>query len=135
MDTTAKVLVGVAGAAATALVWELAPQKNEYQIAKLEGNPLAVMEHYHWGLISMIAARYTKKYQPYLDGFGVGLIVAEAAQPEPFAINKPYFGASTAIGLLLTGVLVLSFGWKPKRKKTRDKSSVDLNLKVECGVS
>lgn len=109
MLDTKKMLVGLAGSAGICVAWELYPEKNQYKLAKLEGNPLAVMEHYHWGLISMIVARHTTKYQPYLDGLGAGLIVAECTQSDPFGINKPIFGASTVLGIVLSSILALSF--------------------------
>lgn len=109
MPETKKILIGVGASAVLSVAWELYPQKNQYKLAKLEGNPLAVFEHYHIGLISMITARYTTKYQPYLDGLGAGLIIAECVQSEPFGINKPTFGASTALGLGLTVALILSY--------------------------
>jgi len=57
----------------------------------------------------LIVARYYKKGEPYLDGFGAGLIVAESAQSNPFGIGKPTFGASTTLGIILTAILALSF--------------------------
>jgi len=109
MPETKKILLGVGASAVVSVAWELYPQKNQYKLAKLEGNPLAVFEHYHWALMSLIAGRYVKSVSPYLDGLGAGLIVAECAQPEPFGINKPTFGASTALGIALTAILALSF--------------------------
>lgn len=99
-------LIGVAGAAGAAYAWERYPGKNTFKLA--ETNPLAFLEHYHFGLISMIVARQTPKYAPYLDGFGAGLILAEAAQPEPFGWNHPTFGASTVTGIILASILALS---------------------------
>lgn len=110
MPETKKILVGVGASVVVCVAWELYPQKNQYKLAKLAGSPLAVFEHYHWGLMSLIVGRYVKSASPYLDGLGAGLIVAECAQPEPFAVTKPYFGASTALGIALTVILVLSCG-------------------------
>ena len=106
MPETAKMLVGLAGSAALAFTWERYPGKNTFKLA--EANPLAALEHYHSGLVSMIIARHTKKYAPYLDGLGAGLIISEAGQAEPFGWNHPTFGASTIIGLTLASILALS---------------------------
>jgi len=106
MNQTEKMLVGVAGSAALSIAWDLYPQHNQF---KLADNPLAVLEHYHVGLVTMIIARHTKKYAPYLDGLGAGLIASEAGQAEPFGWNHPTFGASTIIGLTLASILALSF--------------------------
>jgi hypothetical protein len=106
MNRTDKMLVGVAGSAVLSIAWDLYPGHNMF---KLADNPLAVVEHYHIGLITMIAARTTKKYGPYLDGLGAGLIASEAGQAEPFGWNHPTFGASTIIGLTLASILALSF--------------------------
>jgi len=110
MPETKKILIGLGASAVVSVAWELYPQKNQYKLAKLAGSPLAVFEHYHWGLMSLIAGRHVKSARPYLDGLGAGLIVAECAQPEPFAVAEPYFGTSTAIGIVLTTILALSFG-------------------------
>ena len=106
MKNTAKMLVGLAGAAGAAYAWERYPGKDAFKLA--ETNPLAFMEHYHTGLISMIVARHAGKYAPILDGFGAGLIISEAGQPEPFGWNKPTFGASTVTGIILASILALS---------------------------
>ena len=108
MPETKKILAGIGASAVVSIAWELYPQKNQYKLAKLEGNSIAIFEHYHWGLMSLIAGRYVKKATPYLDGLGAGLIVAECAQAEPFGINKPTFGTSTTLGLVLTIILALS---------------------------
>jgi len=106
MKNTAKMLVGLAGAAGAAYAWERYPGKDAFKLA--ETNPLAFMEHYHTGLISMIVARHAGKYAPVLDGFGAGLIISEAGQAEPFGWNKPTFGASTITGIILSSILALS---------------------------
>jgi len=106
MKNTAKMLVGLAGATGVAYAWERYPGKDAFKLA--ETNPLAFLEHYHWGIISMIVARQTPKYAPILDGFGAGLIISEAGQAEPFGWNHPTFGASTVTGIILSAILALS---------------------------
>ena len=106
MPEVKKIAIGLAGSAVLAFAWERYPGKNTF---KLADNPLAALEHYHLGLISMIVARHTKKYAPYLDGLGAGLIISEAGQAEPFGWNHDTFGASTVIGLTLASILALSF--------------------------
>ena len=85
MENSTKALIGVGASAVVAGAWELYPNKQAYRLA-ITKSPLAFVEHYHWGLASIIVARYTKKYQYYLDGLGVGLIASEAVHPQPFGI-------------------------------------------------
>ena len=108
MPDTKKIFVGLGASAVASVAWEVMPTSNQYKLALAE-SPLAFLEHYHFGIASLIVARHTKKATPYLDGFGAGLIVAESAQTNPFGIGKPTFGASTALGIVLTAILALSF--------------------------
>jgi len=101
--------LGVGSSLAATFVWELLPVHTQYKLAQLEGNPLAFVEHYHFGLASMIIAPHAKGAKPYLNGLGGGLIVAEATQENPFGVGKPTFGASTALGMALTAILALSY--------------------------
>jgi hypothetical protein len=109
MPETKKILVGLGASAIVSATWQVVPTSNQYKLALAE-SPLSFLEHYHFGIVSLIAGRVCKNYSMYLYGFGGGLIVAECAQPEPFGINKPTFGASTALGLVLTTILALSCG-------------------------
>ena len=106
---TRNFVIGVGSSLGATVVWELLPVHTQYKLAQLAGNPLAFVEHYHFGLASLILAKHTKGAKPYLVGLGAGLIVAEATQENPFAIGKPTFGASTALGIALTAILALSF--------------------------
>jgi hypothetical protein len=58
MPETAKMIAGLATAAGLSVAWSMWPQHNQF---KLADNPLAVLEHYHLGLISLIVARGTPK--------------------------------------------------------------------------
>ena len=108
MDNSTKTIIG-AGAATTVIVaWEFYPQKNIYRLDPTT-SPLAFLEHYHFGIGSLIVGRVVKKYRPYLYGFGGALIIAESLQSNAFGIGKPTFGASTVLGLALTTVLALTF--------------------------
>ena len=107
MPETKKLLIGLGASVVVSTVWQAVPTNNQYKLALAE-SPLSFIEHYHWGLVSLIVARYYKKGEPYLDGFGTGLIVGEAAQPNPFGIGKPTFEVSTALGIALTALLALS---------------------------
>lgn len=89
MKNAGKFVVGVGLSASASYVWTLIPNNTTFALAS---NPLAFIEHYHWGLVSMIVAKKVKrakKYASYLNGFGVGMIVIEGASPQPFAIGKP----------------------------------------------
>jgi len=107
MPETKKLLIGLGASVVASVVWQVVPTSNQYKLA-LAQSPLSFIEHYHWGLVSLIAGRYSKKGEPYLDGFGAGLIVGESTQANPFGIGKPTFGASTALGIALTTLLALS---------------------------
>lgn len=107
MPETKKLLIGLGASAVTCATWQAIPTSNQYKLS-LAQSPLSFLEHYHWGLVSIILARYTKNAKTYLDGFGTGLIVAEASGPQPFGIGKPTLGASTALGIVLTALLALS---------------------------
>ena len=110
MENSTKALIGVGASAVVAGAWELYPNKQYYRLA-ISKSPLAFIEHHHWGLASIIVARYTKKYQPYLDGFGVGLIASETVQSEPFGIGKTVpelignLCLTTILGTILYGSL------------------------------
>jgi hypothetical protein len=71
-------------------------------------SPLAFVEHYHYGLASLIAARYAGKYAPFLDGFGIGMIGVEAGGKNPFGIGKTKAEVSGNVTLscFLTGLLL-----------------------------
>lgn len=89
MKDVGKVAVGMGLSATASYVWTLIPNNTTFTLAS---NPLAFVEHYHWGLASMIVAKKAKKakkYAPYLNGFGLGMIVIEGASPQPFAVGKP----------------------------------------------
>jgi len=106
---TRNFILGVGSSIVATIVWELIPVHNQYKLAQLAGNPLAVAEHYHFGLVSLIIAPHAKGVKPYLVGVGGGLIASEATQENPFGVGKPTFGASTTLGMFLTALLVLSY--------------------------
>ncbi len=87
MENTTKALIGVGASGVVAGAWELYPNKQAYKLA-VSKSPLAFIEHYHFGLASIIVAQYTKRYQYYLDGFGVGLIASEIVHTQPFGVGK-----------------------------------------------
>lgn len=102
-------IIGIGSGFMANVVWNFIPQSNQYRLAQLEENPLAIVKHYHWGLASLIIAQHTKGAKPYLVGLGAGLIAVEALHENPFAVGKPTFGASTALGIALTAILALSY--------------------------
>lgn len=106
---TRNFVIGVGSSLGATIVWELLPVHTTYRLAQLAGNPLAIVEPYHFGLTSLILAPHVKGAKPYLVGIGAGLIASEAINENPFAIGKPTFGASTALGIALTAILALSY--------------------------
>ncbi len=90
---------------------------------RLEGGSylMKIHEHYHVGLEMIIAGILLYGYVPsatyYLFGFGLAFIMAEWRQiheivgkrvepGHPFAYGSGHFRASTAIGVVLTGILL-----------------------------
>lgn len=89
MKNVAKVAMGVGLSATASYIWTMIPGNQTFALAS---NPLAFIEHYHWGLVSMIVAKrakIAKPYKPYLNGFGAGMVVIEAFSTQPYAIGKP----------------------------------------------
>lgn len=104
MKGLGKFAIGVGLSATASFVWTLIPNSQSFE----SSSPLAFIEHYHWGLASMVVAKHVRKakpYKQYLNGFGAGLIVVEAVGSQPFAIGKPpeQFYPSLALG---AGLLV-----------------------------
>lgn len=108
MKNLGKTVAGIGAGLTASYVWTLVPANETF---KLASNPLAFMEHYHWGLASMVVAKRVKRakrYKPYLNGFGAGLIAVEAFGSQPFAIGKPpeQFYPSAIIGTVLLVALL-----------------------------
>lgn len=110
MKNSAKTIVGAGAGVAVVVAWEFYPEK---QIYKLDTtiSPLAFLEHSHWGMISLIAARQNQKYRSYLDGFGAVLILSELVQDHPFGIGKSIpqelgnLAVTSVLGAILYGCL------------------------------
>lgn len=108
MKRLAKFAIGAGLSATASYVWTLIPGNTTFSLAS---NPVAFLEHYHWGLVSMVVARrakFAKPYKPYLNGFGLGMILIEAVGSQPFAIGKPpeQVVPATIIGLTLLALLL-----------------------------
>ena len=94
-------MIGVlAGFLLDRLWWELGLDKKDAHIA--------FIEHYHWGLLCWILSFFL----PYpisatLLGIGLAFIIAEWAQPHPFAYGSDHFIISTVIGAILMVVLLI----------------------------
>jgi hypothetical protein len=101
LKNIAKFAMGVGLSASASYVWTLIPNSNNFAYS-----PLAFIEHYHWGLASFVVGKNVKKYSSYLNGFGMGMIVVEAASPQPFGVGKP--PEQVIGGIALGGVLVLA---------------------------
>lgn len=108
MKNTAKFIMGVGLSASASLVWTQIPGNTTFALAS---NPLAFIEHYHWGLASMVVAKRMKRakpYKAYLNGFGIGMVVIEAFSTQPYAIGKPLeqFYPSVVLGAGLIALLL-----------------------------
>lgn len=109
MKNAGKFAVGAGLSATASYVWTLVPANETFTLAS---NPLAFLEHYHVGLVSLIVAKKVKrakKYAPYLNGFGVGTIIIEGVGANPFAVGKPLEQVfpSTILGAGLLWVLLI----------------------------
>jgi len=106
MDSKTNFVVGLGGSAVAEIVWQAIPAHSQFKISlQPETSPLAFIEHYHVGLGSILASKFTEKYSKVLQGFGAGFIILEAMQQQPFGYGK---SAEQVIGnLTLTGILGL----------------------------
>ena len=68
---------------------------------------LNFIDHYHWGLISVLGYIFTD--MELLLGIGTAFIIQEIYQKEMFAYGHPYFKKVTYIGIGLTVLAILSW--------------------------
>jgi len=98
--------------------WNSMPGKEAFKLRILrltsptgepQKSPLAFVEHYHWGLASMIAGNLARRHKPFFDGFGLQMVIAEAMCPTPFGYGKSEWEVRGNITLasLLTGTLMV----------------------------
>lgn len=85
MKDSSKLFVGAAASIVLSAIWELIPTHSSYAAP----SALAFLEHYHYGLASLLASKHVKGGKPYLQGFGIGMVAIESAEPNPFGIGKP----------------------------------------------
>ncbi len=69
---------------------------------------LEALEHYHWGLVSLIVAKLFN-FGAIYAGVGLYLIPVELTQKHPFAIKSNHDLPSTVIGLILVAILIFAF--------------------------
>jgi len=69
---------------------------------------LEALEHYHWGLVSLIVAKLFD-FGAIYAGAGLYLILVELTQKHPFAIKSDHDLPSTIIGLILVTILIFTF--------------------------
>ena len=65
-------------------LWELYPGKHLFQV---EQNPLAFLEHYHWGM-GFILADKALNLRGFGKGAGAVFILSEFLHANPFGIGK-----------------------------------------------
>jgi len=117
MNKTDYVLVGLGASVVTNVAWNLYPERQKFklQLYKLtspeepEKSPLAFVEHYHWGLVSLCVGRLVPKYSGIFDGFGLGMIASELVEPNPFGIGKTEYEVrgNVILASVLGSVLLL----------------------------
>lgn len=112
MDKQDQLLVGLGGSVATCLLWSAWPNSQQFklQLYKLTDpedpakSPLAFLEHYHWGLASLIVGQFAGKHANLANGFGVGMIGSEFFGDHPFGVGKTEYEVK---GNITTGAVLL----------------------------
>lgn len=117
-------IFGTALAATAIGCWISWPQHTQFRAKLLsltspteepEKSPLAFIEHYHFGLASLILAKMAKNFKyfgiseedaPIFLGIGASLIASELIEGNPFGVDKT--PQETAGNVALTGMLL---GW------------------------
>jgi hypothetical protein len=118
MSERIKLLGGLGASVLANVVWVTWPEHEAFRLkvlkatslAEPEKSPLAFVEHYHWGLASLVLARYAGRYGGFLDGFGVGMVAIEASSDKPFGVGKTAWEVrgNLILGSLLSGFLIVS---------------------------
>jgi hypothetical protein len=115
--------VGIGASILVNVAWGSWPGSKAFKLKALaatsptgepQKSPLAFIEHYHWGLASMILARYAGEYSALLDGFGIGMVASELAGDHPFGIGKSReeVTGNAILGSMLVGTLLCVLGLK-----------------------
>jgi len=81
-----------------------------YLIKKLRASLYEILEHYHWGILCLIAFTYINI--DILLGLGLALIIDERMHNNPFGIKKTYFMESFLLGLILIWIYVILNLWR-----------------------
>lgn len=92
---------GAASALATVALWENWEGHTQFR-AQLEASPLSFIEHYHWGMASLLVGG------PFFTGVGAVLIGSELFGATPFGIGKPEeeTRGNLAVAAVLAGLLL-----------------------------
>jgi len=106
--------IGAGTAVVGDAIWRSIPGTGAFAVPPESKNVLSFVEHYHWGLVSLIAASRIKKYSMFLNGIGAGMIMTEAASSTPFGYGKSAYElqGSIALASFLGGLLLISYGSK-----------------------
>lgn len=118
MNDSVKLFAGLGASLIANVAWNSWPGHEAFRLKALsltsptgevEKSPLAFIEHYHWGLASLIAGRYAGEYHALFDGFGLGMIASEAGSANPFGYGKTEWEVkgNVVLGCLLTGLLMV----------------------------
>ncbi len=108
--------IGAGSAIMGDTIWRNIPGTGSFAVPPEGKNALSFMEHYHWGIISLLAASRIKNRSAsmFLNGVGAGLIMTEAASSTPFGYGKSAYELQGGIALasFLGGLLLISYGDK-----------------------
>jgi len=91
------------------VIWSRTPGMSEEETLNARWDRLHVLEHYHFGVLSMMAWLLTG--WNWTLGLAAALFITEwtGDRSHPFGVGKSHFVSSTAVGLALTAVLALLY--------------------------
>lgn len=120
MNTEEQFLLGLGASVATCVLWKAWPNSEQFKltlykmtsIEEPEKSPLAFIEHWHWGLASLIVGQLTKSN--VANGFGVGMIASELFGEHPFGIGKTEYEikGNITLGVIEGGSLLYLYAKK-----------------------
>jgi hypothetical protein len=91
------------------VIWSRTPGMSEEETINARWDRLHVLEHYHWGIVCMMAWFLISR--ELLLGLSAALFITEwtGDRSHPFGVGKSHFISSTILGLFLAAVLVVLY--------------------------